>query len=228
MSLLILTEENGVALKRATRGFLPQISSAHLSEGLAFALGFNTHAALRASMAADQQHLPYLVTVDMSRFEDRISRLGYEVSVYPDLAKLVRSSAIPDRPFVEFKKGDMVANDIHFHRCKRANRPMMMVKVSRTYAELEWDCITTSKEGYDNHLYGSDNGRKLADVMVARFQSAAKGAPGKPNFLGGAFTGWAKKLLPETARDLAEDYFKLLYLANRIAPTAKAGLPKHP
>ena len=87
---------------------------------------------------------------------------------------------------------------------------MMMVKMARTYAELEWDCITVDPR--EEAYLHNDSGRDLVGVMFNLFQARANGAPGKPLFFGSAFTGTIKKLLPETARNLAEDYFRLLYL----------------
>ena len=57
--------------------------------------------------------------------------------------------------------------------------------------------------------------------MFALFQEHAKGAPGKPVFCGKAFTGTVSKLLPDTARQLAEEYFKLLYLPLRELPAPR-------
>jgi hypothetical protein len=46
--------------------------------------------------------------------------------------------------------------------------------------------------------------------MFARFQSRAQHAPGKPEFFGSAFVGSIDRLLPDTARDLADDFFMML------------------
>ena len=65
----------------------------------------------------------------------------------------------------------------------------------------------------DEEDYLHDNaGREPGRTLFALFQARARGAPGKPLFMGSAFTGTIKKLLPATARQLAEDYFRLLYL----------------
>jgi hypothetical protein len=218
MSLLILTEENCLALKRAVSVLLPEVRSAHLTESIAAALGFNTHAALRTAIIAESHIPPELAEVDMARFESRISELDYCPVAPVNFSEIVRSSAIPDRPFVTFKKGDMAANNSHFHHCRRANRPMVYVARSRVYATLNWDCITINPAD-EKYLFGGDNGSTFSKSLFSQFQLRAKGAPGIPYYSGGSFAGDVKKLLPETAYQLAEDYFKLLYLPLRSSPS---------
>jgi hypothetical protein len=78
MSLFILTEENTEALKRATRSARPQIKSSHLTEALAAALGFRTHAALRAALVAAPRLPPDLADCSQASFIDRLHALGYD------------------------------------------------------------------------------------------------------------------------------------------------------
>jgi len=96
---------------------------------------------------------------------------------------------------------------------------MVMVRMARQYAELEWDSVTIDSD-CDDHVSSRDS-NDLVRVMFALFQTRAKGAPGKPIFCGKAFTGTVTKLLPDTARQLAEDYFKLLYLPLRDLPAPR-------
>lgn len=63
-------------LKKLARTALPEVKSAHLSEALASAVGYGTHAALRADLPA-QAADPAIVLLDEQRFAGRLTELGY-------------------------------------------------------------------------------------------------------------------------------------------------------
>ncbi|MDM0029862.1 hypothetical protein [Variovorax saccharolyticus] len=63
------------SLKNVLRDRFPASSSSHVSEALAAALGFRTHAALVANQRASQPDWPILL-VDDRRFLDRLGQLG--------------------------------------------------------------------------------------------------------------------------------------------------------
>ena len=216
MPIFILTDDNIDAAKAALRTRLPAVRSAHLTEALAAGLGFQTHAALRAVLAGEGSKPPAVVDATSSQFTARLTELGYADVPTPPFEDAITEKILGDTPYTFFKRGDRAANDRHFHACQARNRPMIMVRMARQYAELEWDCITIDSD-CDEHVSGSDSNR-LGRTMFDVFQSRARGAPGKPIFCGKAFTGTVTKLLPDIARQLAEDYFKLLYLPLRDFP----------
>ena len=210
MPILLFHEANLSSVKKGLRSALPHVRSSHLTEALATGLGFRTHAAL-LSRLGQYTNLPIeIMDVDEQAFAQRISNFGYPTPVSNILSTLVRSDVIPDRPYAEYAAGDNVANHAHFHACQRRSRPMMMILMARRYATLEWDCITIDSK-HDGDRLAEDNGAGLMRALFRQFQARAKGAPGKPEFYGSAFTGRVMRLLPETARDLAEDYFRMLY-----------------
>ena len=214
MPLMILSDENIAAAKTALRTQLPQVRSSHLTEAIATGLRFRTHAALRAAIVADAALPPGIALASPADFDRRLQELGYGPAPGDPFGDVVASRSLPDLPYAEFKRGDRIGTDGHYYYCQKRNRPMVMVRTARVYAELEWDCITVSPDQED-YLYGTDDGRALGRLMFDKFQALARGAPGKPLFLGGPFTGTVKKLLPDTARALAEEYFRLLYLPLR-------------
>lgn len=214
MSLYILTNENLADTKAGLRAFLPDVRSAHLTEAIAAGLGFRTHATLLANLAADAGRPAAIAEACGQHFTRRLVALGYVGNCEEAFAAATSAPLLADLPYAFFRQGDRAANDRHYHDCQRRNRPMIMVKMARKYAELEWDCITIQPDQED-YLYGTDKGRSFMHVLFAGFQARAKGAPGKPYFVGGAFTGRIERLLPETARLLAEDYFRMLYLPLR-------------
>lgn len=65
------------ALKKSLRDEFPNVRSSHLSEALAFSLGFRTFAALQAAMTGDEADRPFFL-LDSTRFVQRLVQLGYE------------------------------------------------------------------------------------------------------------------------------------------------------
>jgi hypothetical protein len=221
MSILLLHEPNVSAAKSMLRSMLPGVRSGHLTEALAAGLGFRTHAALLAGIAAEAGWPPAIADTDDAAFGKRLIELGYGAPVAGLLGQLVRSDAIPDRPYREYAEADRQANEAHFAHCDRHGWPMIAVHMARTYATLEWDCITVA-ERPDDLLYRQPDGERTGDAMIRLFDQRIAGAPGKPHYRTNTFVGWVYKLLPDTARTLAEDYFRLLHGSIRQAARARA------
>lgn len=208
MSLIILSTDNWRAAKASLHAALPHVRSSHLAEAMAAGVGELTHAAVVQALRDDDAR-PGLRKRNDADFARRLHELGYPDVSEGYLARAFAPDAVPHAPYAFFARGDRAANDRHYHICHRLGRPMVMVRMARRYAEIEWDCITVDprEEGYLHDLPGN----QLMRIMFNLFQARAKGAPGKPIFCGSAFTGTVKKILPATARQLAEDYFQLLY-----------------
>jgi hypothetical protein len=211
---LILHDTNLRAAKAALRAMLPGRGSSHLSEALAVALGFPTHSKLLWALQAESHLPPDIVTIDEFAFNARLRALGEQEAEPFTLIELMRSEAIPIRPYAEFKDGDVAGNDAQYALCSQFGFPLVTVRMARLYATLDWDCITVSPSD-DDYLFGPDNGSAFTQALFARFQLRARGHQGNPAFLGSPFTGWVKKLMPGTARALAEDFFSMLYLPMR-------------
>jgi hypothetical protein len=204
---MILTQENIDLAKQELRISLPHIRSSHLTEALAAAFAFKSNAALRVSIAADA--MPSIAYGRADRFANRLRDFGYALSDADMLQQAIRSGTLYDRPYMEFKRGDIGSSNACFSISRANNRPMVTVAMAKHYAELQWDCITIEPPD-DEHARG-DQSRELLRTMYARFQERARGLPGKPCFDGSAFVGSVEKLLPHAARDLAEDFFSMLY-----------------
>lgn len=209
MSLIILTEENWVAAKAALHKALPAIGSSHLAEAMAAGLGFQTHAAVRAAMKANAGLHPPLADGDDARFIERLEKLGYPGRASGHFDHGFSDTTLDVTPYVFATRNHRVAADAHFYACRDRGVPMMVIKMARQYATLEWDCITVNPRE-EAHV-GNKASPDLVDEMYRFFQERTKGAPGKPFFYGTSFVGDIKKLQPATARLLAEDYFRLLY-----------------
>lgn len=214
MAIFILHTDNLTACKEALRALLPNVRSSHLTEAIAAGLGFQTNASLVAKLKGEGAALPDIARVDDGSFAARLVEFGYANPPAIALTALVRSAVIPDKPSVEFRDRDRAANDAHFYECQHLGRPMVMVRAARLYATLEWDCITVdaNREGY---LFEMDNGGSFGRRLFSQYQARAAGRAPKSHYLGGSFTGWIKKLPIDIARDLADDYFCMLYLPLR-------------
>ena len=209
MALLILTQENIETVKRYLRERLTTISSSHLTEAIAAGLGFHTNAALRAVVEADRDGLPHVAYASESHFRNRLALFGYADLDDSLLEDSIRQHLIYDRPYTEFRRGELGPANACFSICRENNRPMITIAMARRYAELQWDCITLHPN-QEGHLQG-DRGHELVSAMFARFQESARGHPGAPVFDGSAFVGRVERLLPDVARNLADDYFRMLY-----------------
>lgn len=94
MPAVLLTTGNIRALKAGLREGLPQIKSSHLSEALAYGVGFRTHAALAAKIGSTTRS--FLVDIDLRRISDRIVDLGGQGYDDAHLLHITRASKIPD------------------------------------------------------------------------------------------------------------------------------------
>ena len=207
MPLILASCENLSFLKKSVRTQLPQIKSSHLTESLACALGFRTHAALLALTGG--QVAPAL-QVDLVRMAQRLQAFGYAPSELECVTQIVRSPSLPEPIVAAYRNGDRIANDRWFYECRRRNIPMVYIEMRRKFARLRWDCISIDPR-FESHVQDRA-GDELVYVMFALFQRLASGAPGNPLFEGKSFVGYIDRLLPELACELAEAFFGMLYM----------------
>jgi hypothetical protein len=81
MTALILTPDNHQTIKRALVRAMPTCGSSHLSEALARALGFQSHAALLTRIdQSTKDAFPEYALLDESAFKKRLAELGYDVA----------------------------------------------------------------------------------------------------------------------------------------------------
>lgn len=213
MAAILLTPANLHALKVRLRAALPLVKSSHISEGLAAALGYRTHAALLADMKASPEKYPPLGRVSDVKLAERLSEFDADDHA-TDLTAMARE-ALPDPIWRAFIKRDRAANDNWFRTCRSRNIPFVYLHVGRKYWRLNWDYITLDPKR-ETHLHG-DAGTTLMRAMFKRFQERARLDPTQAMFDGSAFVGTVDGLLPQTARDLADDFFEMLYTPVRAA-----------
>jgi hypothetical protein len=77
MAATPLCESPLAALKKSLRDEFPDVKSSHLSEALAYSLGFRTYAAMQAAMTGPEPDRPFIVLMT-PRFVERLVQLGYE------------------------------------------------------------------------------------------------------------------------------------------------------
>jgi hypothetical protein len=76
MAAVPLCEAPLAALKKSLRDEFPDVKSSHLSEALAYSLGFRTYASLMAAMAGPEIDRPFAV-LNTPRMIERLQQFGY-------------------------------------------------------------------------------------------------------------------------------------------------------
>lgn len=209
MAALLLTPDNIDFAKRALRSRFPSVKSSHRIEAFAAATGHRTHAALLADLMRSEGTRALVTRVNPDRFVARLHELGYGTADLRTLTDIVRSTDIPQPIWREYRNRDLAENDRWFRECERRDIPNVYIKMRRKYAELNWDCISIDPSG-EKHVR-DEQGTTLVGEMFRRFQSLARPDPGKSEFFGSAFVGSIDRLLPEIARNMADEMFMLLY-----------------
>lgn len=213
MAALLLTPANLYSIKSSLRTAFPEIKSSHLSEALAAALGYRTHAALLADIKASPDRYPPLARASNNSLARRLNDFGL-TDYAIDLNNMVRKG-IPEPIWSAFPRRDLSANTRWYRACQRRNIPFVYLHTGHKYWRLNWDCIST-KKNYDEHIRG-ESGAAIMRTMFQRFQERGRVDSTKAFFDGSAFVGDVKRLAPETARDLADDFFEMLYSPVRAA-----------
>jgi hypothetical protein len=105
MTAIALTESSLLNAKRALSAGLPTEKSSHLTEALAAACGYQTHAALLAALRGGNEADPDFVLLDDASFVRRLSQLtggadvrkngfaGFERLEYPSRHEIVRTQS---------------------------------------------------------------------------------------------------------------------------------------
>ncbi|WP_431229149.1 hypothetical protein [Burkholderia contaminans] len=81
-------------LKRVLLDELPNIKSSHLSEALAFALGFQTHAALKADLCLPDDRP--LISLSLSHLRKRLDQFGYRDDAAFNSASIALETQFPE------------------------------------------------------------------------------------------------------------------------------------
>jgi hypothetical protein len=217
MTLIRLTDPNMAVLKRLLRTEHPGTGAAHLTEALASALSRRTYAALLADVKARTLSTAPLARFDIDAFYARLATLS-PAKTSASLSNRLGSLLLPNPCWKMFANIDRSANDEWYFTCCAENLPNVCVRMRRKYAELAWDGISLDSS-YDHNTHGK-SGTALSHQMFQMFQQRARHRPGKPIYFGSAFVGAVDPVDPEIARQLADDYFELLYEATRTRKAA--------
>lgn len=131
MTALILTSENYHQFKRALRGALPGFGSSHLSEALAAAIGFRSHAALLAWLSREADRaFPEFALLDETKFTARLFDLGNETA-HAIGPRLFASLGIPENGSILVNTTPRSATKIKYRSARdRAWRNMMVAAIN--------------------------------------------------------------------------------------------------
>lgn len=146
MSAVLLDKDALRALKRAVVADLPEVRSAHVSEAIASAAGFRTHAALLSSLQQCSDY-PYYVLLDEDRFLNRLIALGY-----PSSCDII--FALLDCPAVVLT-GDQYRDQFHYNSMRaKAWRNLMVCAINAGLQQRHF-----SLAPYRNTWPGADSHR---------------------------------------------------------------------
>lgn len=144
MANIELTPAHLFALKSALRNDFPKVKSSHLTEALAFALGFQTYAALKASMKQNEGNTLYKL-ISEDRFLERLYNFGYWYNLtyklrfdYYDVEGLVPTGDLPP-----MASDPILAVDIEEYESKKNSAALKWLSLidSGEY-ELAWTSAT--------------------------------------------------------------------------------------
>jgi len=122
LSAVLLDKDALHALKQAVVADLPGVRSSHISEAIASAAGFRTHAALLCSLQQCSGDPPY-VLLDEDRFLNRLIALGY-----PSSCDII--FALLDCPAVVLT-GDQYRDQFHYNSMRaKAWRNLMVCAIN--------------------------------------------------------------------------------------------------
>lgn len=214
MPIFLVTDDNIEFAKAEVRQAWPDVRTSHRLEAFAAALNFRTYASMLA-VSKQVVAFPSIASLVQDRFSSRLAQLGYLAVDESALSRIPRSTAVPLLPWVEFKSGDRASNERWFRECKRRDIPNIRIEMRTKYAELHWDCISQDSRHDDSR------DADLSRAMFACFQARSYPGPGRPIYQGSAIVGSIERLLPEVARDIADDYFKFLMKPIKETPAAK-------
>lgn len=212
MTLVRLTDQNLTYLKRTLREIQPAARASHIAEALGHAFGRSTYAALLADVKGRRPPTALLARFDADAFGRRLSSLG-PAAPAQGLQRRLAELNLPNPCWKGFPAQDRAANDSWYYTCQADNIPNLCIRTRRKYAELAWDCISLDPR-YEQATHGK-SGSALGRRMFELFQTRARTRPGKPVYFGSAFVGTVDPVDPGIARQLADDYFEMLYEATR-------------
>ncbi len=213
MAALRLTPANLKVVKRTLRGEFPSIKSTHLTETIAAALGFRTHAALLTVVEQAGPGSEPIANFDAVRATKRLLELSCTAPVDFLTAAVAERIELPDPCWRQMRSDDSETQKDWFYECKRLGLPYLVIKIARKYATLEWDCITV--DASCDESVRRDRSMEFVREMFSVFQQHCVAETGRPIFEGSAFLGSIERLLPETACALADEFFGRLYRATR-------------
>lgn len=206
MTYVFVSQSNISYLKKIVHNWCSDIKSSHNSESIAAGLGFNTHAALLASMKMNAS--PSLSYFGLDSCQQRLAQFGYNLP-QTSLEIALKETCWPLPAWLTVSRNDRTRMDRWFYQCENWNIPYITITKKRKYAVLEWDCITVDAAA--ETLIRSQRERDLVRELFSRFQHVHKKNPAKGFFEGNWFCGKVVGLWPSVAAELAEDFLEILW-----------------
>ncbi|MEZ2129749.1 MULTISPECIES: hypothetical protein [unclassified Sinorhizobium] len=211
MTGVLLSDDNLYELKAYLRRRLSAFAfrSSHITEAMAAALSFKTHASLLAAIRQQPGYRPLIGDFQVSAFLRRLTSFNISTSVAAISIQAEEIRALPDRTWLDAGRAGIELRDVWFHECKLRDIPFLYVVRNRKYGELHWDCVSIDP-GHESHVQGQE-GTELVRSMFSTYQTIAGRLPNKSEFFGSSFVGSIKGLPLELLGDMADEIFMSLY-----------------
>jgi hypothetical protein len=205
MQKMLLLEENIDSLKIELRNKYAFVKSAHLTEAIARALGFNSNAAMREAIRTSKKPKITLSVFDEDIFLVWLAGKGYQL-YQPTEQEWHR---VIDTPIWLVGRSESIAETAFYH-AERLNIPAVYIVQRRKYADVHWD-FDSVDEWSDPNRFISEDGHKLVELL-RRFN----GKYGKWSMGLAVSCGTIHQLKIEDARIVADEVFSILH--NLISP----------
>lgn len=211
MTACVLSEENIREIKAALRINHPSVRSAHATEAIARAFGFNTNAAMIAALNSHAGKIGLVGKFDRSACQARLRELASATTLelkcfdQEEFAKFAAWKMLPSRDNLS-----RAFNEWHAE-CGRLAIPCVSVSARTKLAKVKWDLITLPYETEASIR------RNAADEVVRTLYDAfcriskSRGPHPKAIFQGTTYYGYVDNLPVAVAAEVAEQFCLLLH-----------------
>jgi hypothetical protein len=208
MTTVLLHPQNLDYLKKLARERNPDMGSSHLTEAIAFGLGFNKHASLLSALSQPQSRL-HAVPFSASKFISRLQQLlENKDSEYAEIAEgewQLKQHELPISCYQTYP------SDAVFHRYSRLNLPIIFKKDEmRKYCTLDYDYHFPRMHEVQKFDFEKARGRAIKQLFGELQRLKISLEMPKAVFCGTIVTGWVNNV-PITKFDSFANSFALFY-----------------
>jgi hypothetical protein len=208
MTTVLLHSLNLEYLKKRARELYPKLGSSHLTEAIAFGLGFNKHASLLSSFSEPSSRLhtvPFSATRFASRLQQLIETNGFDSAIIAEGDLQLKQHELPVSCFQSYQ------SDAVYHKYSKLSLPIICMRdEKRKYCKLDYDYHFPKMHEIQKFDFEAAK-RRAFKQLFGEFHRLAKSLEMPKSFFEGSIvTGWIKKV-PITQFDTFANSFALFY-----------------